>query len=375
MTIEEIAEENQQLKTRVADLEAETQKAETRKKIIANVNGMLDRSLYELSVINKINKLLSKTLDYAEIIKDITHLLSEMVEYVASGILLWDDKVCLFKVHLRSPRNKGFILQFSERASLRFAEFAGQAPPTDKLSIEIANPELLIENETKGGIMGSFLASSLKVAEKTIGIICIAHTRTNGFSPEVTRLLELLANNSAIAVENGLLHKRIEELAITDELTGLNNYRYFKESIHREIVRSSRYDLVFSLLILDIDNFKTINDTYGHPKGDEVLSCLAKIIKSSFHREIDILARYGGEEFAIILPQTTRERAYIVAEKMRREIEKGIFKQTGLPRPVTVSCGVAQYPEDGRTEDKLIKSSDTALYSAKNSGKNRICLK
>ncbi|MDI6752631.1 MAG: GGDEF domain-containing protein [bacterium] len=375
MTKEELIKENQGFKLRIAEIEAEAQKAEARKKIIANVNKMLDRSLYELSVINKINKLLSKTLDYTEIIKDITHLLSEMVEYVASGILLWDDKTCLFKVYLRSPRNRGFISQFSEKASLRFAEFAGQSLPADKFLIEVANPELLIENETKGGIMGSFLASGLKVAEKTIGLICIAHTRTNGFSPEDTRLLELLANNSAIAIENGLLHKEIEELAITDGLTGLNNYRYFKESIHREIVRSSRYDLVFSLLLLDIDNFKMINDTYGHPKGDEVLSCLAKIIKNSFHREIDILARYGGEEFTIILPQTTRERAYTVAEKMRRDIEKGIFKQTGLPKPVTISCGIAQYPDDGRTEDKLIKSSDTALYLAKNSGKNRICLK
>ena len=375
MAIKELIEENEQLKTRIAQLEAETAKAETRKKIIANVNRMLDRSLYELSVINKINKLLSKTLDYNEIIKDITSLLSEMIEYVASGILLWDDKVCLFKVYLRSPRNKGFISQFQEKATLRFAEFAGQSPPADKLLIEIANPELLIENETKGGVMGSFFASSLKVAEKTIGIICIAHTRTNAFSLEDTRLLDLLSNNSVIAIENGLLHKKIEELAITDELTGLNNYRYFKESIHREMMRSSRYNLIFSLLILDIDNFKLINDTYGHPKGDEVLSCLAKIIRSNFHREIDILARYGGEEFAIILPQTTRESAYIVTENMRREVEKGIFKQTGLPKPVTVSCGIAQYPEDGKIEDKLIKSADTALYTAKNSGKNRICLK
>jgi len=375
MTIEEITEENEQLKTRIAELEAETQKAETRKKIIANVNKMLDRSLYELSVINKINKLLSKTLDYTEIIKDITNLLSEMVEYVASGILLWDDKLCIFKVYLRSPRNKGFISQFSEKAALRFAEFAGQSLPADKLLVEIVNSELLIENETKGGVMGSFFASSLKVAEKTIGIICIAHTRTNGFSQEDTKLLDLLANNSVIAIENSLLHKKIEELAITDGLTGLNNYRYFKESIHREMMRSSRYDLVFSLIILDIDNFKMINDTYGHPKGDEVLSCLAKIIRSSFHREIDILVRYGGEEFAIILPQTTRERAYVVAEKMRRDVEKEIFKQAGLPKPVTVSCGIAQYPEDGKIEDKLIKSADTALYLAKNSGKNRICLK
>jgi diguanylate cyclase (GGDEF)-like protein len=375
MTEKGLIEENQRLEARLAKLEAETLKAETRKKIIANVNSMLDKSLYELSVINKINSLLSKTLDYTEIIKNITSLLSEMIEHIASGILLWDDKICLFKIHLRSPRNKKFISQFSEKAILRFAEFAGHAPSADKLSIEIDNPELFIENENKGGTMGSFFASNLKVAERTIGIICIAHTKTNGFSPEDTRLLELLANNSAIAVENSLLHKRIEELAITDELTGLNNYRYFKESLHREMMRSSRYGLVFSLIILDIDNFKMINDTYGHPKGDEVLSCLSKIIKSSFHREIDILARYGGEEFVVILPQTTRESAYTVVENMRSEVEKKIFKETGLPRAVTVSCGIAQYPEDGKIEDKLIKHADTALYTAKNSGKNRICLK
>jgi diguanylate cyclase (GGDEF)-like protein len=374
MKKDELIKENIKLKEEIEELRKQAQRAETRKRIIARVNQMLDQSLYELSVINKINRILTKTLDYEEIIREIMALLSTMVEYVAAGLLISDDTVCLLKIHLASPRARKFIMLFKERAIRKYAELSGTSLSSDKLLLGVENEAFIVDSEERGNLLGAFEAARLQVADRVIGILCVAHTKTNIFTSADLKLIELLANTSSVAIENGLLHRKVEELAITDGLTGVYNHRYFKEALHRELRRSQRYNLVFSLLILDIDNFKKINDTYGHIKGDEVLKGLANIAKGNLHREIDVLARYGGEEFVVILPQTTKERAVFVADRMRREIEDRLSGAVGMADRITVSVGIAQYPHDGEEERMLIQSADQALYQAKKSGKNRVVM-
>ena len=166
----------------------------------------------------------------------------------------------------------------------------------------------------------------------------------------------------------------LRDLAVKDGLTGLYNHQYFQEAAAREVARCQRYGGVFSLLFLDIDHFKKYNDANGHPAGDELLKNLAELLLKRL-RESDVVARYGGEEFVVLLPNTTKPNALICAEDMRRIVAGYPFEgRENQPLGfVSVSIGVASFPEDGGGLEALVKSADDALYQAKEAGRNRVC--
>jgi diguanylate cyclase (GGDEF)-like protein len=160
--------------------------------------------------------------------------------------------------------------------------------------------------------------------------------------------------------------------AIIDELTKVFNRRVFDERLEKELKSSIKNQTPLSLIILDIDNFKRFNDTYGHPVGDKILEAIAFLLKRNV-RSKDFIARYGGEEFAIILPKTPVERAQIVGERLRRAVETNIFYDGSnvLPK-ITISVGVAGYPMNALTKEDLIEAADKALYEAKRNGRNNV---
>jgi diguanylate cyclase (GGDEF)-like protein len=168
------------------------------------------------------------------------------------------------------------------------------------------------------------------------------------------------------------IYERTERSAITDGLTGLYNHAYFLQALRREIHRSKRHDLKMSLAMFDLDDFKKLNDTRGHLEGDKVLMKASALIKETL-REIDVAARYGGEEFAVILPETSASGAFVVAERIRLKIAQFFRRKAGGPK-VTVSGGVAAYPEDSEALEELIRRADQGLYRSKAAGKNRITL-
>lgn len=159
--------------------------------------------------------------------------------------------------------------------------------------------------------------------------------------------------------------------AVTDGLTGLYNHEYFVGALRRETQRSKRHGLKVSLAMIDVDDFKHLNDTLGHPEGDRALAESAALLVQSL-REIDIAARYGGEEFALILPDTPRMGAFVVADRIRRRIEEHFRRHGELP--LTVSAGVATFPDDAADVEQLVKRADEALYRSKRDGKNRVTL-
>lgn len=179
-----------------------------------------------------------------------------------------------------------------------------------------------------------------------------------------------IADVAGVAIENVLLHEDIKRQAITDGLTATWNWRYFRIRYEQEIERSARFNRPFSLCVIDIDQFKQFNDTYGHQRGDSVLIELARRVKDQI-RDIDALARYGGEEFVLILPETDAEGALKTAEKIRAAVGEIAFEGEP-PLTVTVSIGVATYPIHGSDQDALLGHADAAMYSAKASGRNRV---
>jgi diguanylate cyclase (GGDEF)-like protein len=196
------------------------------------------------------------------------------------------------------------------------------------------------------------------------------------FSPLLFIGLTYLGISAQKYIQLAVESAHLKTLAITDGLTGLFVHRYFKIRLENEFARILRYNLNLSLLILDIDHFKRINDTYGHLQGNAVLKSLSEILQQN-SRKADVLVRYGGEEFCIILPHTNQEGAAVYAERIRKAVEDFDFKILNSSRTmkVTVSVGVASFPDvDAQSAEDLIRFADTALYQAKESGRNRVCI-
>jgi diguanylate cyclase (GGDEF)-like protein len=209
-------------------------------------------------------------------------------------------------------------------------------------------------------------------AVEQVGVVSIAR-QGRDFDDGEYDLFAYLAGQAAVSIENVDLHETISKQAVTDELTGLSNMRHFHETLDAEMERSRRFGTNVGLMMLDIDDFKKINDTYGHQQGDLVLIEVGRVLRN-LSRDIDEPTRYGGEEMAVILPQTDVEGAELLAERMRAAVEAlQIDRLDGHgPLEVTASFGVASVPSTARDKDSLIAEADAALYRAKRAGKNRV---
>jgi diguanylate cyclase (GGDEF)-like protein len=190
------------------------------------------------------------------------------------------------------------------------------------------------------------------------------------FAAEDTALVTLLAAWTTMALENVRLSESLERLAVTDDLTQVYNYRFLKSAMRREIKRASRFGQKLSIVMLDVDNLKTYNDKNGHLRGSHLLREMAGLLAGQV-RSFDLVAKYGGDEFTAILPQTDREGAVVVAERMRAAVENHTFPLVG-PGVITVSLGIGVFPTDGDDVASLIQAADRALYMAKRAGRNRI---
>ena len=221
------------------------------------------------------------------------------------------------------------------------------------------------------GKIESILCLKMFFEDEVTGLIIIVSGRKNAFNPYQVQLLEVLANQASVSIANARFHHRMEQMAITDGLTGLYNHRYFQERLDEEIKRVGRNRMPLSLILTDIDRFKAINDDFGHPVGDSVLREFAGIIRGRM-RETDIGARYGGEEFALILVNTDAKGARKIAEDIREAVGSHDF--SGVDRKVTVSLGVSCFPQDADSKEEFIERTDQALYAAKEGGRNRTVL-
>jgi diguanylate cyclase (GGDEF)-like protein len=183
-------------------------------------------------------------------------------------------------------------------------------------------------------------------------------------------MLTVIASHVAVKLTNAQLYGRMEEMATTDGLTGLSNHRTFQERFAEMLARAERTGGKQALLLTDIDHFKKVNDTYGHPIGDVVLRGVAQVVRDCV-RKVDLAARYGGEEFGIVLEGTDLAGARQLAERIRSEVQKQVFQSPKGPFGCTLSLGIAVYPDDGRDGKTIIDHADQSLYSAKHNGRNR----
>ena len=336
--------------------------------VLSRVNELLDRKLYEATIINEISKLNTLSEDCGVTLSSMLTVVAKVIECHVCSVFLIEEAELFIHVHNQVGR------RFFDEARRRMLEAAlplmrpASSPSQIKVSVD-SEPSLVREDGQGPGSIKSMLTLELKARGQTIALLALSSQNADAFNYEVRRLLDIIEYPVSLVVDNARLHEGTRKLAITDGLTRLYNHRHFYELLEQEFQRAIRYESKLSLIMVDIDSFKLINDTHGHQVGDEIIMALAGVISREV-RDVDIAARYGGEEMAVLLPQTGIRQAKAVAERIRGAVENHDFS---LPDggTVTISLGVAGFPECGASNyTMLVQVTDAALYEAKKAGKN-----
>jgi len=322
------------------------------------------RRTAQLEAIYKIAKQTTAVLDQQELLETMCPLLIEAftVDHVSVFLLDTEGRLVLRRKHgrLTCHVEEGEVLPIHSGYP-QSVRLLSQSTVTNEVSSETGACE-------KGR---SELSVPLVAFGQELGLLLFSSAQKNAFLPEDIQSLESVADILAIAIQNAGYVEKIRMQANLDGLTGVFNRRYFETKILEKMAEADRYAGKMSLLMLDIDRFKSINDEFGHLLGDEILKQVSNLLGHHLRR-VDLLCRYGGEEFAIIAPATTESNAAIVGGKLRALIEHHEFP--GIPRAVTVSFGVSEFPTHGNTRDSLVRAADSALYLAKQSGRNRVAV-
>jgi diguanylate cyclase (GGDEF)-like protein len=317
----------------------------------------------QLQTINEIAQQMTAVLDLKELLSKVCLLIQDAFQLCHVSLLLrYEEELVLRASHVK--------LTGAPKESLKAAEGLWHRA--------LDAGKTLIENDVRAGSgvglyveTGSSMCIPLVSFGQTLGVLVLDTTQTGAFNVNDTQPLESVADICATAIQNAHYVERVKQLAYLDGLTGIFNRRFFELRIVEEIDRARRYNTGLAVLMIDIDQFKRLNDEFGHLLGDEVLRQVSSIFHQQL-RKIDVLCRYGGEEFAILLSQTNAVHALGIADKLRKSVEAWQFP--GVPRPVTISAGAANYDEHASTRDELVKAADAGLYAAKQAGRNRVCL-
>src|SRR5271163_3765933 len=318
----------------------------------------------QLQAINAIAQQTTAVLDLEDLLARVCQLIQDAFRVSHVSLFLREDHDLVLRAHhgTLTPR----IPQ-------------GGRFPAEPWAEILASSSTVMETDLRGGpTSAKFYAESasrmcipLVSFGQTLGVLALDSSQPDAFRDGDLQSLESVADICATAIQNAHYVERVKQLAYLDGLTGIFNRRFFELRIMEEIERARRYGTGMAVIMADIDQFKRLNDEFGHVLGDEVL----RQVSSLFHqqlRKIDVVCRYGGEEFGILLTQTNAHQAMNIAEKLRKMVAGWLFP--GVPRTVTISAGAAAFPEQGTTRDELVRAADSALYAAKQAGRNKVCL-
>lgn len=315
----------------------------------------------QLEAINAIAKQTTAVLDLKDLLVKVCSLVRQSFPGDHVSVLLRDDQELMLRAHEGSLTLRG-----SDPEMLIGDAIAWRCMATGRTVVEndVARvPQYLAMFEQTRSKMCIPLISF----GQTLGVLALDSGQLNSFQMTDSQPLESVADICATAIQNAYYVDRVRQLAYIDGLTGIFNRRYFDMRIAQEMERARRYNSNLSVIMLDIDNFKRLNDDFGHLLGDEVLRQVSSVLSQQL-RKVDVVCRYGGEEFAVLLPQISAEQAFSVAEKLRREVAG--YRFSGVPCAVTISAGAAAHPIHGGSRDEVMKAADTALYTAKQAGRN-----
>jgi diguanylate cyclase (GGDEF)-like protein len=306
------------------------------------VSDQLKRRFAELQAISRITELVHSTLDFDEVGHEVVDILSKAIDVGALCIFVLDK----------------------EKSQTLFSASVGLDQNSDLSGVD---PYAIGDLDSHLSCVSVFEHGDMMV------LLCAAEHHIAGLTEDDHLVIQAVTGEIVVAVENSQLYKLTRRLSVTDELTSMYNYRYLQQRLDEEVVRAKRYSKYLSLLMIDVDDFKGFNDSYGHIAGDVALSELRNAL-APVVRQVDVVTRYGGEEFAILLPETDDAGAFVAAEKIREAVAAYDFANAQGERCVnlTVSLGIATFPTCADDKEGLLREADDALYRAKNGGRNRV---
>jgi len=327
----------------------------------------------EVAVFHELGKALTSSLQLDQVLRTIMEKLDEFLRPDTWSLLLLDDARQELYFELAVGKGSQALKDLRIKVGQGIAGWVAQhgkaviVPDVSQDTRFFSKVDERTKMETQ-----SIVAVPVLFRENCLGVIELINcVGPDGFHQKDLKLLEALADFAAIAIENARHVKRIHELTIKDDCTSLYNARHMDFILETEIYRSQRYSFEFSIVFIDLDHFKQVNDTHGHLMGSRLLGEIGDALKVSC-RMIDMAFRYGGEELAVLLPSCTKEQATEVAEKIRVAVATNPQRPGRFGARTTISIGVATFPDDGRVARGLVDTADAALYAAKAQGRDRV---
>lgn len=326
----------------------------------------LGRAAREVSVVHEFAQKMRVTSGLEVVLSCILDALSKLLAFDVCIIFLYDE----VQRELIPVLVKGADPDISDKARFKVGQgLTGRAAASLQSYLgggASGDPEGGAEAALLGEKARSLLVAPMTVEDKLLGEILLGSCRRRAFGRRHLQVLEILAAQGAVAIENSLLYAQTEKMAVTDSMTGLYNYRYFYLKLSDEIRRARRLGKPMSLMFLDLNELKYYNDTFGHAVGDDIIREFASILKANV-RETDVAARYGGDEFVVLMPGTPKADAEKAASRIKQSVEQHQFVPhlVGGPLPVSVTVGVSSYPEEAINESLLVHLADRDMYSSK----------
>ena len=327
----------------------------------------------QLEALFNIGTTVSQTLNLEELLGNVLDKVLEVMGVEVTAIFLLEDESGALA--LRAYRGMSAHL-VRELSVLRGGDgFINRVAKSGKplLVEDVSADKRFSKSKEKTGGIQSFAVVPVMSKEKILGVIGVGSNSHREFPDWEVRMLETIANQIGMAIENARLYEHALELAFTDSLTGLYNRRYFMEQMEREFIRANRSKAALSLIMVDLDGLKAINDRYGHHEGDAFLREVAGIIKANT-RASDVAARWGGDEFMLLAPETDSDSAWKIAERVRGQVKRYHRILEGEEVGITISVGIVSYPSHASMISELLRRADEAMYSAKRGGKDRSCV-
>lgn len=339
------------------------------------VVDLLARRNAELASLLEIGKTLISSLELRDVLQEIMSQVERLLQPKTWSLLLLDETTGELRFEIAvSP-----VATDLKGISLKVGE--GIAGWVAQHGMPLLIPDVTKDERFASHVaeaveypVSSILCVPLKIRDRVLGVIELINSKgEHVFEEGDLPLLGAVADFAAIAIDNARNYKRVSELVITDDLTGLYNARHFQEVLEYEIERARRYNSQVSVLFFDLDRFKSVNDTYGHLVGSRMISEIGRLVRQHI-RSSDRGARYGGDEYIVVLPNTGKQGAIKVANNMLERFHSHDFKtDSGTIIAITASFGVATFPEDAADRDTLVRVADSAMYEAKEKGRDRVC--
>lgn len=332
-----------------------------------------NRQLQELTIFHDVAKALTSSLDLDSILQTIMEKMAEYFRPDTWSLLMVDEQ----REELYFAIAVGTASEALKNVRLKVGE--GIAGWVAKHGERLVVPDVMndprfakrIDEMTKWETR-SIICVPLRSKHRVLGVIQLVNVNMKYFNDQEVFFLQSLCDYAAIAIENARSVERIQELTITDDCTGLFNARHLYKTLETEVYRSSRFGYEFTVLFIDLDHFKQVNDTHGHLIGSKLLNEIGYLIKAQL-RLIDYAFRYGGDEFVVLLPQTGKEAATVVAKRLRDSMRTSMFcSEEGLNLNVRASIGLATYPHDAKTPHDVIRQADEMMYLVKNTTRDNI---